>query len=36
MLMNERLLSNKDLIIGVTGSIAAYKSVELVSELVKS
>ncbi|MCL5985946.1 MAG: bifunctional phosphopantothenoylcysteine decarboxylase/phosphopantothenate--cysteine ligase CoaBC [Actinobacteria bacterium] len=34
--MNENPLSNKDLIIGVTGSIAAYKSVELVSELVKN
>jgi phosphopantothenoylcysteine decarboxylase/phosphopantothenate--cysteine ligase len=34
--MNESSLANKDLIIGVTGSIAAYKSVELVSELVKS
>lgn len=34
--MNDNLLSNKDLIIGVTGSIAAYKSIELVSELVKS
>jgi len=36
MPMNEKSLLNKDLIIGVTGSIAAYKSVELVSELVKS
>ena len=34
--MNESPLSKKDLIIGVTGSIAAYKSVELVSGLVKS
>jgi len=36
MLINDKPLLDKDLVVGVTGSIAAFKSVELVSELVKT
>lgn len=33
--MNHRVLANKDLVLGVCGGIAAYKSVELLRQLVK-
>ena len=33
--LGESMLKNKVVVVGVTGSIAAYKSAQLVSDLVK-